>query len=337
MDGKEMEDIIWRESKNMAGFERTVKGMSTLERRITVGAVIVPFLGFVAAIVLLWGGLVTGRDLAILAVMYTLVGFGVTIGFHRLLTHRSFEAPTPVRVTLAILGSMSLQGAVIHWVADHRKHHTFTDEPGDPHSPHVHDGEGWRGVLGGWWHAHTGWLFDRQVTERASARRYARDLREDPAIRFVDRWFLGWVALGLALPFAAGFALSGGSIAAGATALLWGGLVRIFVLHHATWSVNSICHMYGTRPFETDDESRNNWVVALVSMGEGWHHNHHAFPTSARHGLRRVEIDPSYAVIKLMERLGLARNVKSPRPQDIERKLPSAAGAASPSPSPSPG
>ncbi len=166
--------------------------MSTLERRLTVGAVLVPFLAFVAAVVLLWGGLVSGRDLAIFAVMYLAVGFGVTVGFHRLLTHRSFEAPAAVRGTLAALGSMSLQGAVIHWVADHRKHHTFTDEDGDPHSPHLHGSEGWRGALKGLWHSHTGWLFDR--SKRTEVRRFAPDLLKDPAIRFVDRWFLGWVA-----------------------------------------------------------------------------------------------------------------------------------------------
>ncbi|MDQ6751162.1 MAG: fatty acid desaturase [Actinomycetota bacterium] len=298
--------------------------MSSLERRITTAAVVIPFIGFVMAIVLLWGGLVSGRDLAIFAVMYAMVGFGITIGFHRLLTHRSFEARPAVRGALAILGSMSLQGAVIHWVADHRKHHTFADEQGDPHSPHTHDGEGWRAVLGGMWHAHTGWLFDRD--ERASARRYARDLREDPVIRFVDRYFLVWVLLGLLIPFLAGFALSEGAVTAGLTAMVWGGLVRIFLLHHATWSVNSICHIYGKRPFDTDDQSRNNWAVAFVSLGEGWHHNHHAFPTSARHGLRRLQFDPSYALICLMERLGLAREVKRPRPAEMSRKL---AGAGS--------
>ena len=201
--------------------------VGALERRITIAAVVIPFLGVLVAIALLWGGGVTARDLAILAVMYTLVGFGVTIGYHRLLTHRSFDAPVPVRAGLAILGSMSVQGAVIHWVADHRKHHTFADEDGDPHSPHTHDATGWRGVLGGIWHSHTGWLFSRK--NRASARRYANDLRKDQAIRFVDRHFLTWVLLGLAIPFAAGFAISGGKLAAGATALVWGGLVRIFV------------------------------------------------------------------------------------------------------------
>ncbi|MBI5103891.1 MAG: fatty acid desaturase [Solirubrobacterales bacterium] len=295
--------------------------MSKIERRITVVAVVVPFVGFLAAVVLLWGGAVSWVDLGIFAVMYVISGFGVTIGYHRLLTHRSFDAPAPVRAGLAIAGSLSLQGAPIHWVADHRKHHTFTDEEGDPHSPHTHGGEGWRGVLEGWWHAHTGWLFD--TGERASARRFAPDLRKDPVIRWVDRHFLWWVLLGLAVPFAAGW-LIGGTVTAGLTALLWGGLVRIFLQHHATWSVNSICHMYGSRPFETGDESRNNWVVALVSLGEGWHHNHHAFPTSARHGLRRVEIDPSYYVIRAMEALGLARNVRRPGAAELERKKRSA-------------
>jgi stearoyl-CoA desaturase (Delta-9 desaturase) len=292
--------------------------MSALERRITIAAVVVPLLGFVTAVVLAWGGLVTARDLAIFAVSYSIVGFGVTVGFHRLLTHRSFEAPTPVRVTLAILGSMSLQGAVIHWVADHRKHHTFADEQGDPHSPHTHAGHGWRGVVRGIWHAHTGWLFDRH--ERASASRFARDLKADPAIRAVDRLFPVWVLLGLALPFGVGVAVSGGELSAGLTGLLWGGLVRIFLQHHATWSVNSVCHMYGSRPFATEDESRNNWVVGLLALGEGWHHNHHAFPTSARHGLRRLQVDPSYAFIRMLERLGLARQVRLPGPAEMARK-----------------
>jgi stearoyl-CoA desaturase (delta-9 desaturase) len=294
--------------------------MSALERRATLVAVIVPFIACIAAVALAWGGLVTALDLAILAVMYALAGFGVTVGYHRLLTHRAFDAPPAVRAVLAALGSMGVQGAVIRWVADHRKHHTFADEEGDPHSPHLRGREGWRGVVRGMWHAHTGWLFEDG--ERAPARRYARDLLADPVIRFVDRWFPGWVALGFVLPFAAGWALSGGELAAGLTALLWGGLVRVFLLHHATWSVNSVCHMYGSRPFATGDESRNNWAVALVTLGEGWHHNHHAFPTSARHGLRLRQVDLSYALIRALEALGLARNVRRPAPSELARKLP---------------
>lgn len=293
--------------------------MSKLERRITVGVVVVPFVAFIAAVVLLWGGLVNGRDLAIFTVMYLLVGFGVTVGFHRLLTHRAFDAPPAVRGTLAALGSMSIQGAVIRWVADHRKHHTFADEEGDPHSPHTHGEEGWRGVLKGLWHSHTGWLFDG--SERSQARRFAPDLLKDPTIRFVDRWFFVWVALGLVLPFAAGFALSGWELTAALSALLWGGFVRVFLLHHATWSVNSICHMYGSRPFPLEDESRNNAVVALVTLGEGWHHNHHAFPTSARHGLHRLQLDPTYLFIRALEAVGLARNVRRPSTEQVARKL----------------
>jgi stearoyl-CoA desaturase (Delta-9 desaturase) len=300
--------------------------VSALERRITIAAVIVPFAGFLVAVALLWGGLVADRDVAILSVMYLLVGFGVTVGFHRLLTHRSFQAPSPVRGGLAILGSMSVQGAVIHWVADHRKHHAYADEEGDPHSPHTAIATGWRGVLGGMWHAHTGWLLDR--SERASARRYAPDLIQDRLIRIVDRLFPLWVGLGLLVPFLAGMVFSGGNLVGGLTGLLWGGLVRVFLLHHATWSVNSICHMYGKRPFVTNDQSRNNWAVALVSLGEGWHHNHHAFPTSARHGLRRTQLDPSYAVILGLERLGLAREVKLPAPGQIARRLPPASASS---------
>jgi stearoyl-CoA desaturase (Delta-9 desaturase) len=278
-----------------------------LERRITVVAVVLPFLGFLAALYLLWGGAVTGLDLAILAVTYVLVGFGVTIGYHRLFTHRSFEAKPWLRGTLAILGSMSVQGAVIHWVADHRKHHTFTDEEGDPHSPHLHDVQGWRGVLKGLWHSHMGWLFDGQ---HSSARRFAPDLRKDPMMRKIDSLFPLWALLGLALPALAGYVLSGFEPMAALTAFVWAGLVRVFLLHHATWSVNSICHMFGRRTYKTRDESRNNWILALPSLGEAWHNNHHAFPSSAVHGLDEHQLDLSGWLIRQMERVGLVWDVK---------------------------
>jgi stearoyl-CoA desaturase (Delta-9 desaturase) len=296
-----------------------VPRVSALERRITVVAVVVPFAGFLLALYLLWGGLVDARDIAILAVMYVAIGFGVTIGFHRLFTHRSFEAKPWLRGTLAILGSMSVQGAVIHWVADHRKHHTFADEEGDPHSPHTHGGEGWRAIAGGLWHSHLGWLIERDK-EHTSARRFAPDLLKDPLVRRIDSLFPLWVTLGLVIPFLAGFALSGGELAAGLTALVWAGFVRIFLLHHATWSVNSICHMYGRQFFESKDEARDNWAVAIVALGEGWHHGHHAFPTSARHGLSKGQIDPSYATIKLFEKLGWATNVKVPKSSQLAAK-----------------
>ena len=297
---------------------------SALERRITVVAVALPFLGFLTAIALLWGSGVTWLDVGILAVMYVAVGFGVTIGFHRMLTHRAFDAKPWVRATFAILGSMSVQGAVIHWVADHRRHHAFTDEEGDPHSPHLNEADGVRGVLKGLWHSHMGWLFEGQ---RTSATRFAPDLKKDPVIRWVDKNFPLWALLGLAIPFVLGFALSGGSLFAGFTAFVWAGLVRVFLLHHATWSVNSICHMYGRQPFAIEDESRDNWLVAMVSLGEGWHHSHHAFPTSARHGLSRFQPDPSYWVIRTLERLGLVWNVKRPKDERIAAKR---VGAAPP-------
>ncbi|MFT4050261.1 MAG: acyl-CoA desaturase [Solirubrobacterales bacterium] len=299
--------------------------MSKLEQRITIAAVTIPFLGFLVAIVLLWNNGVDWLDLGILAVMYVFTGAGITVGYHRLFTHRSFETKRWIKITLAIAGSMSVQGAPIHWVADHRKHHDFADEEGDPHSPHTHDHEGVKGIFVGWYHSHMGWLFSRD--ERASASRYARDLKNDPDMVWVDKHFFSWVLLGLAIPFALGFVLGGFSLYAGFTAFIWGGLVRIFLQHHATWSVNSICHMYGDQPFEIEDQSTNNWAVAFVALGEGWHHNHHAFPTSARHGLTGRQVDPAYIIIKSLEKVGLAWNVRVPSDEALDKKRRAESGA----------
>jgi stearoyl-CoA desaturase (Delta-9 desaturase) len=286
-----------------------------------VAAVIVPFLAFVAAIGLLWNSVVGPSDLVVLAVMYLLTGFGVTIGFHRMLTHRSFRTSKPVEYAFAVLGSMSVQGPVINWVADHRKHHAHTDEEGDPHSPHLNDGHGSgvRGMLHGLFHAHIGWL----MTEHGQARRtkYARDLMEDPGMRSIHRAFVPIVLAGFALPAVLGFALTGGEVAGALTGLLWGGFVRVFLLHHVTWSINSICHVFGRRRFATDDHSTNVFWLALPSLGEAWHHNHHAFPRAAVHGLRRTELDPSGWVIGLMERLGLAWDVVRIAPERQRARL----------------
>ncbi len=280
--------------------------MTRVEKIANLGAVVVPFVAVLAAIALLWNSLVSTTDLAIAAVMYLLTAVGITVGFHRLLTHRSFQTSKPIEYTLAILGSMAVQGPVISWVADHRKHHAHTDEEGDPHSPHVgHDG-GLRGVLAGLWHAHSGWLMSTQG--RADWKRYAADLYEDPGMRTIGRRFVPLVLLSLALPALAGYAVSG-TLAGAVTGLLWGGLVRIFFVHHITWSVNSVCHFVGSRRFDTDDRSTNVFWLALPSLGESWHHNHHAFPRSAQHGLRSWEVDPSALIIGAMERLGLAWNV----------------------------
>jgi stearoyl-CoA desaturase (Delta-9 desaturase) len=280
--------------------------MSRIEKYANLVAVVVPFLAFAVAVALLWDDLVGPTDLVIFAFMYLITGFGVTIGYHRLLTHRAFDAPKPVRYALAIAGQMSIQGSVIDWVSDHRKHHAFTDEDGDPHSPHGHGG-GLRGALHGLYHAHVGWLFETQGA--ADKRRYARDLLDDPVMRRISRNFLPIAAAGLLLPGVLGFAISGGSLAAAATGVLWGGFVRVFLLHHVTWSINSVCHFFGTRRFALDDHSTNVFWLALPSLGESWHHNHHAFPRSARHGLRWWEIDITGAIIGAMKRVGLAHDV----------------------------
>jgi stearoyl-CoA desaturase (delta-9 desaturase) len=211
-----------------------------------------------------------------------------------------------VEYLFAVLGSMAVQGPVISWVADHRKHHAHTDKDGDPHSPHVGHEGGVSAVLGGLWHAHTGWLMSTQG--RADWKRYAADLYEDPGMRKISRGFVPLLVTGLALPALAGYLVTG-TVAGAATGLLWGGLVRIFFVHHVTWSVNSVCHFLGSRRFDTDDRSTNVFWLALPSLGESWHHNHHAFPRSAVHGLKRWEMDPSALIIGALEKVGLAWNV----------------------------
>jgi stearoyl-CoA desaturase (Delta-9 desaturase) len=267
---------------------------------------VVPFLAFIAAIVLLWNRIVDWSDLALFAGMYVLTGLGITVGFHRLLTHRSFQTHKATEYVFATLGSMAVQGPVIAWVADHRKHHAHTDEEGDPHSPHVGRGDGVIGALRGLWYAHMGWLFDAHG--RAEAERYARDLVEDRGMRFLSRWFLGVAALGLLIPAGLGYLLDG-TLKGALTGLLWGGFVRIFMLHHVTWSINSVCHFFGRRRFAIEDQSTNVFWLALPSFGESWHHNHHAFPRSAVHGLKWWEIDTTAVVIRTLKRLGLAWNV----------------------------
>jgi stearoyl-CoA desaturase (delta-9 desaturase) len=280
--------------------------MSRTEKAVNLAAVVIPFLATLTAIVLLWNRVVTAADLVIALVMYLLTAVGITVGFHRLLTHRSFQTSKPVEYTFAILGSMAVQGPVIAWVADHRKHHAHTDEEGDPHSPHVGVDGHHQGVLAGLWHAHTGWLMSTQG--RADWKKYAPDLYEDRGMRIINRRFPLLVLATLAIPALAGFAVTGTAVGA-LTGLLWGGLVRIFFVHHVTWSVNSVCHFLGSRRFDVDDRSTNVFWLAIPSLGESWHHNHHAFPRSAAHGLKRWEPDPSAMIISGMEKVGLAHNV----------------------------
>lgn len=281
---------------------------------------VVPVLLLGLAVWLAWGGTLHWSDLVVLAISYVLTGLGVTVGYHRLFTHRSFKTSTPLRALFAVLGSAAIEGPVIEWVANHRKHHRFSDQPGDPHSPHLGEARGWRGALSGLAHAHLGWIFSGG--DLASEERYAKDLLADPVIRFIDRTFVLWVLLGLAFPFGLGVALTG-TVSGGLTGLLWGGAVRILFLHHATFSINSLCHYFGRRHFTTGDESRNLLWLALPTLGEAWHNNHHAFPTSARHGLRWWQFDPSGWVIAGLERAGLAWDVVRITPaRQLEKAAP---------------
>jgi stearoyl-CoA desaturase (delta-9 desaturase) len=275
--------------------------------RIATGIVTaVPVLALGLVVWQVWGDFLRWSDVVVFAIMYMATGLGITVGFHRYFTHRSFKTSKPVRAVLAVLGSAAIEGPVISWVADHRKHHTFADQEGDPHSPHVDHGVGWRGAFKGLLHAHVGWLFIH--TQRGLRRRYARDLVDDPVVSFVDRKFFVWAVGGLLLAFALGWAI-GGSLYAGLTGLLWGGAVRMLVVHHVTFSINSLCHFFGRRRFDTDDESRNLLWLAPFSFGESWHNNHHAFPTSAEHGLRKWELDPSALLIRALEKVGLVWDV----------------------------
>jgi stearoyl-CoA desaturase (delta-9 desaturase) len=277
--------------------------MSRTEKLANLMGVVVPFLGVIVAVVLLWQRWVDVADLLIFAVMYLVSAIGITLGFHRLLTHRAFQTYPWVEHALAVAGSLAVEGSVLDWVADHRKHHAFTDVEGDPHSPHVEHSGG----LSGLWYAHAGWLTETQG--QADWKRYAKDLYDDPTMRRIGRRFPLLVFVSLAVPTIAGFVLHGFTLEGAIRGLIWGGLVRIFLVHHVTWSVNSVCHFFGTRRFDIEDHSTNVALLSILSLGESWHHNHHAFPRSARHGLRWYEIDPTACMIFGLERVGLAWNV----------------------------
>jgi stearoyl-CoA desaturase (delta-9 desaturase) len=285
---------------------------------ITLVAVVVPPVGLLAAALGLWGIALSWVDVALFAVLYVLTGLGTTVGFHRLFTHRGFEARPSVRAAFAILGSMTIQGPVTQWVTDHRKHHALSDRDGDPHSPHAGFEPGVVGTLKGLLHAHVGWLFHLKGMERGE--QYGKDLYDDHLIRRIDRLYVVWVILSFALPFTVGYLAGGFSLLLGLQALVWGGLIRVFAYQHATFSVNSICHMFGSRGYRSRDESRNNWLVAALTFGEGWHNNHHAFPSSARHGLDRGQLDLAWLTIRGLEKLGLAWDVRLPTPDQRDRR-----------------
>jgi stearoyl-CoA desaturase (delta-9 desaturase) len=288
----------------------------TLDRFLTGLVTVIPIVGLAVAGWQLWNSWLHPSDLVVLALLYIPTGLGITVGFHRLFTHRSFKARPAVRGALAILGSAAIEGPVISWVADHRKHHAFSDEEGDPHSPHGH-GSGVRGTLAGLYHAHLGWLFLHD--QRGAHERYARDLLDDPVVSWVNRTFFVWALGGLALAWVLGL-LIGGSIETAWTGLLWGGAIRMLLLHHVTYSINSICHVFGRRDYDSGDHSGNVGWLAVASFGESWHNNHHAFPTSAHHGLRWWQVDLSALVIRGLERLGLAWDVVRPSEERMAAK-----------------
>ena len=301
-----------------APFPDAEQPAATNARRVLVVTAAIaglPFAGLVAALWLAWGHGVGLADILLMAGLYVVTGLGVTVGYHRCLTHRSFTAAPLLRIVLAIAGSMSFQGSVISWVATHRRHHAFTDRPGDPHSPYRY-GTSFRGLLRGLLHAHLGWMLGHDPTP---IDRYAPDLLADPAMRAVSNAFPALAVLSLAVPFGLGWAI-GGTAYAALTALLWAGLVRVTLLQHVTWSVNSLCHMLGNRPFTTRqfDRATNLWPLALLSFGESWHNLHHSDPTCARHGVDRFQVDLSAEVIKIFERAGWARNVRWPSAERLD-------------------
>ena len=279
--------------------------------------VAVPPVGLLFAMGILWGVAIHTVDVVLLVVLYALTGLGITVGLHRFFTHRSFEATRPLQAILAILAIMAVQGLITDWVTDHRCHHAHSDVEGDPHSPHVGHRAGLRGRAAGLWHAHMGWIFRRGAFERRA--QYAKDLCDDGMIRAIDRAYPLWVVLTLGIPFAIGFAV-GGSAARGFEALVWAGLLRVLLVHHATWSVNSICHSFGTRRYRARDESRNNWLLALPTLGEAWHNNHHAFPSSAVLGIDRGQVDIGGLVVRGLERAGLVWDVRRPDERQRARR-----------------
>ena len=281
------------------------KRVSTGVRLLNLTAVVLPLAGFVAVAASLWGWGFHWVDGSLLVGMYVLTAVGITVGYHRLFTHRAFETHGIVQFALAVLGSMAVEGPLLKWVAVHRRHHQHSDTPDDPHSPHEH-GDDLLGVLRGLWHAHVGWFFQ---PDPPNLQHYVKDLRQSGLLRAASRLFPLWVTLGLVLPAALGGLLTGTWMGV-LTGLLWGGLARIFLVHHVTWSINSICHLWGRQPFRTGDHSRNNFVFGALGFGEGWHNNHHAFPTSARFGLRWWQVDVGYWCISGLALLGLAWSVR---------------------------
>ena len=290
-------------------------GARPASKVVTAIFIILPFVGILVAPFYVWGWGFTWVDLGLLVGLYVITTLGVTIGYHRLFTHKSFETNAVVKFILAVMGSMAIEGSLLRWVAVHRRHHQHSDTDDDPHSPHTHGDSVW-GCIRGALHAHMGWLFKKDTVNLS---RYVADLRKSKTLRVVSSLFPLWVILTMLLPAALGglFTWSWKGMLSG---FIWGGLVRVFLVHHVTWSVNSACHLWGRRTYRSNDLSRNNFIFGVLAMGEGWHNTHHAFPTSARHGLKWWEVDVSFAIIRFLSWIGLAWNVQVPSPVALEAK-----------------
>ena len=320
------QEVQKTESKEIV--EPTLESLATVPSRgnrsstmtklkiVNLIAIATPFIGFLVAAIFFWGTLFNGVQLAIFGFMYLITSVGITIGYHRLFTHSSFKTSRFMTAVFAAFGSMAIEGPVLQWVADHRRHHQCSDDEGDPHSPHLHSG-GILEALKGMWHSHMGWMINPRTKQ---SMRYVGDLRKDKLVRRMSKLFPFFVLISLALP-----ALLGGLMTMtwmGAfLGFLWGGLVRICFVHHMTWSINSICHIWGAQPFNTNDHSRNNLIMGVFALGEGGHNNHHAFQSSARHGLRWWQLDMSYIIIWFMSKVGLVYDVRVPTKERIEAKL----------------
>jgi stearoyl-CoA desaturase (Delta-9 desaturase) len=287
-----------------------------LQRRIAFWVVLIPFLALLVGIVLLCRSAVGRIELLLLLGMYWASHIGAGLGFHRYFSHRSFQTSRAIKALLAILGSMALQGPVVQWAAAHRRHHNFSDREGDPHSPYLHE-PGFLNTLRACWHAHVGWLFEPQVYDWVL---YVPDLVKDRMLMRLNRLYFLWVFLGLALPAGLGYCLIGGWHGA-FDGLLWGGLIRIALGHHSVWSVNSLCHMFGSHPYRSNDNSRNNFLLALAVFGDGWHNNHHAFPRSAYHGLEWWQIDGHAYLLRALAAVGLVWDINRPTENALKQKL----------------
>jgi len=294
--------------------DSSLRALANLDRRLAWVVTCVPAAGTIVALALPFFGIpITGVEIGLWLTLHMLSLTGVEIGYHRLLSHRSFKAHTAVRVTLAILGSMAFQGPVIWWAATHRRHHSFSDREGDPHSPHLHGK-----LLRGLFHAHMGWLFVQESTRARGWDRYVLDLYRDRAMFRVHANYFVWLALGLVLPGVAGGLLTLSWIGV-LLGILWGGLVRIFCVNNVFWAINSVTHTFGTRPLRANDQSTNNIWLAIPTLGQSWHNNHHAFPSSAVMSVRWWEVDIGAWLIRALEKVGLVWDVKVPTAEMISR------------------